>query len=68
MFLLNKLPHRLLLLPKLKSDSGPVFPKFLTLAPGPKEKRRILPELTPVLRVRSYLWKPRDGHASALWD
>jgi len=26
------------------------------LTPGPKEKRRILPESTPVLRVRSLLW------------
>ena len=27
-------------------DLGPIFPKFLT--PGPKEKRRIPPESTPV--------------------
>ena len=35
-------------------DSGRVFHKFLTLAP--KEKRRILAELTPVLRIRGHLW------------
>jgi len=57
MFLLKKWPHRLLLLPKLKSDSGagPVFPKFSTPDPGPKGKFRILPESTPVLRIRSHL-------------
>ena len=40
MFLLKKWPHRLLLLPKLKSDSGSGsgFPKFLT--PGPDPVRR----------------------------
>jgi len=39
-------------------DPGPVFPKFLTPGPdpGPKEKRRILPESTPVIRIRSHLW------------
>ena len=31
-------------------DPRPVFHKYLT--PGPKEKRRILPELTPTLRIR----------------
>jgi len=31
------------------------FHKFLT--PGPKEKRRILPELTPALRIWSHLWQ-----------
>ena len=34
----------------------PVFPKFLTTDPGPKEKCRILPESTPVLRIRSHIW------------
>jgi len=29
---------------------GPVFPKFFTPDPDPKEKRRILPESTPVIR------------------
>ena len=52
--------NRLLLLPKLKSDpgSGSSFPKFLTPGPdpGPKEKRRFLPESTPVIRIRSHLW------------
>ena len=61
MFLLKKLPNRLLLLPKLKKVTpipGPVFPKFLTPVPdpGPKEKRRIRPESTPVIRIRSHLW------------
>jgi len=35
------------------SDSVPV-PKFLT--PGPKEKRRILSESTPVIRIQLHLW------------
>ena len=41
-----------------KLTLGPVFPKFLTpgLDPGPNEKRRILPESTPVIRIRSHLW------------
>ena len=34
-------------------DLGPVFHKFL--APGPKEKRRILPESTPALRILYHL-------------
>jgi len=33
-----------------------VFHTFLTPGPDPKEKRRILPESTPVNRIRSYLW------------
>ena len=43
---------------KVNPDPGPVFRKFLTPGrdPGPKEKRRILPESTPVLRIRYYLW------------
>ena len=53
---------------KLRTDScycrngkvtpGPVFHKFLTPSPdpGPKEKRRILPESTPVIRIRYHLW------------
>jgi len=34
---------------KVTPDPGPFFPKFLTTGPdpGPKEKRRILPESTP---------------------
>jgi len=31
-------------------DPGPVFHNFMTPAPGPKEKRRILPESTPHFR------------------
>jgi len=60
MFLLQKWPHRLLLL--LKSKVTPVGVRFslkfwlLCTDPGPKEKRRILPELTPVIRIRSHLW------------
>ena len=59
MFLPKKWPHRLLLLPKWKSDSGSGsgFHKFLTPGPdlGPKEKCRILPVSTPALRIRSHL-------------
>jgi len=53
MFSLNKLPHRFLLLPKLKSDAGPgpVFHKYLTPVLGLKEKCRILPESTPELQI-----------------
>ena len=39
---------------KVTPGSGPVFQKLLT--PGPKEKRRILPESTPVIRIRPHLW------------
>jgi len=39
---------------KLSPDPGPIFHKFLT--PGPKVKRRILPESTPALRIPSHLW------------
>ena len=35
---------------------GAVFPIFLTPDPEPKEKRRNLPESTPVIRIRSHLW------------
>jgi len=31
------------------------FHKFLTPAPSPKEKRRILQEMTPALRIRGHL-------------
>jgi len=43
---------------KLTPVRCPVFHKFLTPGPGPgpKEKRRILPESTPVIRVWSRLW------------
>jgi len=42
---------------KATPDPGPVFHKFLTpgLDPGPKEKRRILPESNPALRTRCHL-------------
>ena len=39
-----------------KVTPGPVFPKFLTPDPVPKEKRRILQESRPVIRIRSHLW------------
>jgi len=59
-FVPTKWLYRLLLLPRCKSDSGPglLFPKFLTPGtdPGHKEKCRILPELTAVIRIRSHLW------------
>jgi len=38
-----------------KVTHGPFFYKFLTSDPGPKEKRKILPESTPVLRIQSHL-------------
>jgi len=41
-----------------KVTPGPVFQKFLT--PCLKEKRRILPDSTPVIRCRSHLWW-KDG-------
>jgi len=58
MFLPKKSPHKFLLLPKWKSDSGSEsgFSQILTPDPDPKEKRRILPESTPVIRIRSHLW------------
>jgi len=42
---------------KVNPDPGPVFHKFLTPVPdpGPKEKRTILPELTPVIQIPSHL-------------
>ena len=40
---------------KVTTDPGPVFHKFLTPDPGLKEKPRILPESTPVIRIRSHL-------------
>ena len=43
---------------KVTLVSGPVFLKFFTPGPDPKEKRRILPESTPVIRA---------GPASDLW-
>jgi len=39
---------------KVTLDPSPVFHKCLT--PGPKEKRRILPESTPVIQIWSHLW------------
>jgi len=60
MFLLKKCPHSCYCRNwKVAPDPGLVFAKFLT--PGPKEKRRILPESTPVLRIESHLClAPRD--------
>jgi len=42
---------------KLTPDPGPVFLKFLTPGPGPNENRRIPPDSTPALRIRSHLWR-----------
>jgi len=63
-FLLKKWLHTLLPLPKLKSDSdpGPPFHKFLTPGPCPKEKRRILSESHPVLRIRCHFWCAAHSH------
>ena len=43
---------------KVIPDPVPVFHKFLTQGPdpGPNEKDRILPESTPVIRIRPHLW------------
>jgi len=43
---------------RVTPDLGPVFHKFLTpgLDSGPKGKHKILPESTPVNRIRSHLW------------
>ena len=41
---------------KVTPDPGPVFHKFLTPVPSPNEKRRILRESTPVVRIRSQIW------------
>ena len=40
---------------KVTPDPGPVYHKFFTPDPGPKDKRRILPESTPVIQIRSHL-------------
>jgi len=40
---------------KVTPDAGPVFHIFLTPAPDPKEKRKILQESTPAIRIRSHL-------------
>ena len=60
MFLLNKLLHRPLLLPKLKSDSGSGsgFSQsfWLRAQIRVRKKRRIRPESTPVTRIRSHIW------------
>ena len=40
---------------KVTPNPGPVFHKFLTPGPGPKEKRKILPESTPALSIRCHL-------------
>jgi len=42
---------------KVTPDPVPAFHRFLTLDPGPKEKCRILPELTPAPRIQCYLCK-----------
>ena len=44
---------------KVTPDPGPVFHKFLTLGPDPypKEKRRLLPESTPVILIGSHLYR-----------
>ena len=56
MFLLKKWPHRLLLLPILKSDSrcGSMF--FQIFDSGSEKKRRIPLESTPAIQICSHLW------------
>jgi len=58
MFLLKKWLHRRSYCWNWKVTPGPFFHKFLTPAPGPKEKRRILPESTPALRIHAHLCRP----------
>jgi len=41
---------------KVTPGQGPFFHKFLIPDPGPNEKRRILPESTPVIQIRCRLW------------
>ena len=53
---------------KLTPDPGPDFHKFLTTDPGPKKKRRILPESTPVFRIRSHLWSKYKPEMSGVWN
>jgi len=55
MFLLKKWQHRLLLLPKWKSDPGSGFSQIFYSGPDRKEKPRIFPESTPALRIQSHL-------------
>jgi len=40
---------------------APVFHKCLAPGPGPKEKRRILPESAPELRIPDHLWCRPSG-------
>jgi len=55
MFLLKKWQHRLLLLPKWKSDPGSGFSQIFYSGPDRKEKPRIFPESTPALQIQSHL-------------
>jgi len=41
---------------KVTPDSGPVFEKILAPGPDPREKRRILRESPPALRIHGHLW------------
>ena len=55
---------------RVTPDLGPVFLKLLT--PGPKGKRRILPQSTPASRIRSHPWSviarsKFNLHRSAEW-
>jgi len=53
---------------KVTPDPGPVFYKFLTPAPSPKEKRKIQLELTPAIWIRGHLWSVRPGSKKHLYD
>jgi len=66
MFLLKKWPHRLLLLSKLKCDSGSGFSQIFDSGSGPKEKRRIQTESTPVIRIRSHVCWTLGGTKAVL--
>jgi len=60
-------PHRLLPLPKIKSDPGSgsgFFTNFLTPLRGPK-KNTMFPDSTPALQIRGHLWtEPSRFHSS----
>ena len=47
-------------------DTDTCFPKFFTL--GSKEKRRILPEWTPVIQIQSQLCSQGSNYGSAWHD
>jgi len=60
-------PHRLLLLLlKMKNDSGFGFSQIFDYGAGRSEKRRILPESTLTLRIRDHFWCRPFWHTNKL--